>query len=113
MNDYILKHDISPTIEEIRKGLKLKAVSTIHEHLVSIKKKGYLSKNNSVKGLSIEEMGEQEFVKIPVIGVLIARKPTEADKKNPRAYFAMKVQGNNLAKVGIPDGSIVIFKFTK
>ncbi|OGG61572.1 hypothetical protein A3I46_03530 [Candidatus Kaiserbacteria bacterium RIFCSPLOWO2_02_FULL_54_13] len=114
VNDYILTHDISPTIEEVRKGLKLKAVSTIHEHLVSLKKKGYLSKsNNPVKGLSIEEMGKQKFIKVPIIGTLIARQLTEADKKDPRAYFALKVQGNNLAKVGIPDGLIVIFKFTK
>ena len=39
INSFINKNDISPTMEEIRKGLKLKAVSTVHEHIESLKEK--------------------------------------------------------------------------
>lgn len=45
ISSYIAENGISPTIEEIRKKLKLKAVSTIHEHINSLKNKGYLSKS--------------------------------------------------------------------
>ena len=47
INTYIAENGISPTIEEIRKKLKLKAVSTIHEHINSLMEKGYLSKSEN------------------------------------------------------------------
>lgn len=53
------------------------------------------------------------MVNIPIIGTLIARIPTEADKKDPRAYFALKVKDDNMSKDGIFKGDIVIAKFTK
>ena len=56
INTYIAENGISPTIEEIRKKLKLKAVSTIHEHINSLKEKGYLSKSeNSARSLVIRK----------------------------------------------------------
>lgn len=56
INAYISKNGISPTIEEIRKKLKLKAVSTIHEHINSLKEKGYLAKTeNSARNLVIRK----------------------------------------------------------
>ena len=39
INIYREENGISPTIEEIRKKLKLKAISTIHEHLNTLKEK--------------------------------------------------------------------------
>ena len=39
INIYISENGISPTIEEIKKKLKLKAVSTVHEHINSLKNK--------------------------------------------------------------------------
>lgn len=52
INIYLAENGIAPTIEEIRKKLKLKAVSTIHEHINSLKTKGYLSKSeNSARSI--------------------------------------------------------------
>jgi len=44
INTYLTENGISPTIDEIRKKLKLKAVSTVHEHINTLKEKGYLAK---------------------------------------------------------------------
>jgi SOS-response transcriptional repressor LexA len=56
IHTYISENGISPTIEEIRKKLKLKAVSTIHEHINSLKAKGYLSKSeNSARSLVVRK----------------------------------------------------------
>ena len=56
INTYITENGISPTIEEIRKKLKLKAISTIHEHINSLKEKGYLSgSENSARSLVIRK----------------------------------------------------------
>ena len=56
INIYIAENGISPTIEEVRKKLKLKAVSTVHEHINSLKEKGYLSKSeNSARSLLLRK----------------------------------------------------------
>lgn len=56
INTYIAENGISPTIEEIRKQLKLKAVSTVHEHINTLKEKGFLSKSeNSARSLVLRK----------------------------------------------------------
>ena len=56
ISTYISENGISPTIEEIRKELKLRAVSTIHEHINSLEAKGYLSKSeNSARSLVLRK----------------------------------------------------------
>jgi repressor LexA len=50
ITSYIAENGISPTIEEIRRKLKLKAVSTIHEHINSLKKKGSLQRKEILRG---------------------------------------------------------------
>jgi len=110
INTYIAENGISPTIEEIRKNLNLKAVSTIHEHINSLKEKGYLSKTeNSARSVKIKKKIKR-VVKIPIIGTLIARQPSDSDLKNSSAYFALRVTGNNMSEEGIFDGDIVVIK---
>lgn len=40
---FISEHRYSPTIREITKGLGLKSSSTVHGHLESMRKKGYIT----------------------------------------------------------------------
>jgi repressor LexA len=50
INKYISQNGLPPTIEEICRELKLKAVSTVHEHIKTLTQKGYLSKaDNSAR----------------------------------------------------------------
>ncbi len=78
INSYISENGISPTIEEIRKKLKLKAISTIHEHINSLKKKGYLSKSeNSARSLSPQKE-IKSILEIPLLGRIAAGYPIEA-----------------------------------
>jgi repressor LexA len=114
INSYISRNGISPTIEEIRKKLKLKAVSTIHEHINSLKEKGYLSKseNYSVRSLSVKKKIEK-VVQIPIVGKLIAWQPNIKTKKDSNVYFALRAEGNSMSEEGIFDGDIVIIKDKK
>ena len=123
INKYIAENGISPTIEEIRKSLKLKAVSTIHEHINSLKEKGYLSKSeNSQRGISPKKKISYIF-EIPILGRIAAGKPIEAieDKqdtislvnpniKNPKDHYALRVAGDSMIDEGIFDGDIVVIK---
>lgn len=110
INTYIAESGISPTIEEIRKNLNLKAVSTIHEHINSLKEKGYLSKsNNSARSIKIKKKIER-VIQIPIVGTLIARQPSNSELKSSDVYFALRVEGDNMSEEGIFEGDIVVIK---
>jgi DNA (cytosine-5)-methyltransferase 1 len=123
INTYISENGISPTIEEIRKKLKLKAVSTIHEHINSLKAKGYLSKSeNSARSLSLRKE-IKSILEIPIIGKIAAGYPIEAIEnfedtisivnpsiKTSEGYYALRVVGESMIDEGIFDGDIVVIK---
>jgi len=123
INTYISENGISPTIEEIRKELKLKAVSTIHEHINSLKEKGYLSKSeNSARSLSLKKQ-IKSVVEIPILGNIAAGQPIEAIEnkedvislvdpsiRNAKDYYALRVVGESMIDEGIFDGDIVVIK---
>ena len=100
---YLEKKGYAPSLQEIQKRFKLASVSTAHFHISKLQNEGYVTKQNG-KARSIK-------VTIPIIGNLIARKPTKKDLNDLEAYFAVKVNGDYLTKYGILDGSIVIVKF--
>lgn len=123
VNIYISENGISPTIEEIRKKLKLKAVSTVHEHINSLKKKGYISKSeNSARSLSTKKE-IKSIVEIPIVGKIAAGYPIEAIEniedsislvnpsiKTAEGYYALRVAGDSMIDEGIFNGDIVVIK---
>ncbi|NVN96600.1 MAG: transcriptional repressor LexA, partial [Bacteroidetes bacterium] len=120
---YIRENGVSPTIDEIRKKLKLKAVSTIHEHINALKEKGYISKSDNLSR-SIETNKENfKIIEIPIMGTIAAGYPIEAIEdrqdtisiinssiKSPKDYYALRVQGDSMIEEGIFNGDIVIIK---
>lgn len=123
INTYISENGISPTIEEIRKELKLKAVSTIHEHINSLETKGYISKSeNSARSLSLIKK-IKSVVEIPILGNISAGQPIEAIEnredfislvdpsiQNSKDYYALRVVGESMIDEGIFDGDVVVIK---
>ena len=121
---YISENGISPTIEELRKKLKLKAVSTVHGHLNSLEQKGYVSRDahSSSRNISLTKTTKQ-ILEIPILGRIAAGQPIEAiennldtvsvvdpDIKNTKDYYALKVVGDSMIDEGIFDGDIVVIK---
>ncbi len=123
INTYISENGISPTIDEIRKKLKLKAVSTVHEHITSLKEKGYLSKSdNLVRGFTLQKE-IKSILEIPIIGKIAAGQPIEAIEdfqetisiinpsiKNSKDHYALRVVGDSMIDEGIFSGDIVVIK---
>ena len=123
INSYINDNGISPTNDEIRKKFKLKAISTVHEHVNTLKEKGYISKSDNL-ARSIETNNITfRIIEIPVMGSIAAGQPIEAieDKqdtisivnpniKSPKDYYALRVQGESMIEEGIFDGDIVVIK---
>ena len=123
INIYIAENGISPTIEEVRKKLKLKAVSTVHEHINSLKEKGYLSKSeNSARSLLLRKE-IKSIVEIPIVGRIAAGYPIEAIEniedtisivnpsiKTSEEYYALRVVGESMIGEGSFDGDSVVIK---
>lgn len=125
LNTYISENGISPTMEEVRKKLKLKAISTVHEHVNSLKKKGYLSRTENLARSITLKKSIKTIIDIPIIGTIAAGQPMDATEYNHgfisipntnissqdvKNYYALKVTGDSMMDEGIFDGDTVIIK---
>lgn len=120
---YLSENGIAPTIEEIKKELKLKAVSTVHEHVASLIEKGYLYKSEkSARGITPTKI-IHAVVEIPILGRIKAGYPLEAieevedtisvlnpEIKTAEGHYALRVVGDSMIDDGIFDGDVVIIK---
>lgn len=123
VSHYLSENGISPTIEEIKSNLDLKAVSTIHEHIHTLIKKGYLSRTeHSTRSLTLKKKVNR-VLEIPVIGLIAAGDPILAvenpndsisivnqDLKVSDDLYALRVTGNSMIGEGIFHNDIVIIK---
>ena len=120
---YSDKKGFSPIHEEIAKKFKL-AVSTIHEHLSALERKGYIKKDPG-HARTIEAISPNKnsgLVKIPLLGTIAAGQPIEAvevpeeieipksDLPKQGNFFALKVAGDSMIDEGIFDGNTVIVR---
>ena len=121
ISKYITAHDYAPSLEEIKKHLRLSSVSTAHYHVQALQNMGYLRKeNNQPRALDVFSM--QKFIHIPLLGTIAAGQPIEAieDKESiaiPQSkikkggdYFALRVAGESMQDENINDGDVVIVR---
>ncbi len=116
------KNGFAPSLEEIKKHFHLHSVATIHQHLETLQKKGYLSKQkNQPRGIEIKK--KESMVQIPLLGTIAAGQPIEAieipdetititkDEIGKQGkHYALRVQGNSMINEGIFDGDIVVIR---
>ncbi len=118
INSYTDKKGYSPSLEEIRKGLGLNSISTIHQHIKELEKTGYINKKIRLHR-SIEV---PRYQAIFLMGTISAGGPIEAirDPKPievpqnmiPKGanYYALKIAGTSMIEDGIFDGDIIVVK---
>lgn len=115
------KKGFSPSLEEIKKHLKLSSVSTAHHHVKKLQEAGFLNKGeNSPRSISVYE--SQQMVKIPLMGIIAAGQPIEAIQVKetiaiPKTkvvkggnFYALRVAGNSMIDENINDGDVVLVK---
>lgn len=122
----------SPTLSEIAKGVKIKAVSTIHKHVQHLIEKDFLERisgagNNIVlreDGFNKMNPTEYPAVKlIPYWGVIAAGTPSidvepsltfmevpKAIHRDKDNLFALRVKGNSMEEDSILEGDTVIIQ---
>jgi SOS regulatory protein LexA len=125
--DYIKKFvkekDYAPSLEEIGKRFWL-AKSTVHQHIETLRAKGYLKKiDNQPRSIELNEKKKKfDLVEVPLLGIIAAGEPIEAFEdpetiEVPKSqlsktgeHFALKVQGDSMIDEGIFDGDTVVIR---
>lgn len=119
---FIKEHDYAPLLKEIRKHFHLNSVATIHEHIVGLREKGYLRKDDNQPRAIEPNDRRNGIVEIPLLGYIAAGEPIEAIESpetlevqetmlaKSGKHFALKVKGDSMVNEGIFDGDTVIVR---
>jgi len=121
----ILSKGYPPSVREICDAVKLKSTSSVHAHLESLEKYGYI-RRDATKPRAIEiiddtfNLTRRELVNVPIIGRVAAGEPLLAVENIenyfpiPAEYmpkndtFMLIVKGDSMINVGIHDGDMIV-----
>ena len=125
MKNEILNRGFPPSVREICEAVELKSTSSVHAHLETLEKNGYI-RRDPTKPRTIEILDDnfnllrREMVNVPVVGTVTAGQPILA-VENIESYFPLpaefmpnqqcfilNVQGESMVNAGILDGDQVL-----
>ena len=121
IHTYSKKKEYGPSLNEIKKHLRLSSVSTAHFHVTKLRDLGYLTKEEN-KPRSIEAFGYEAMLKIPLLGTIAAGQPIEAIQNSetiavPKSkippsseVYALRVVGNSMIGENINDGDVILVR---
>ncbi len=121
----IISKGYPPAVREICEAVKLKSTSSVHSHLETLEKNGYI-RRDPTKPRAIEivddgfNLSRRDLVNIPIVGVVTAGQPILA-VENIEGYFPMpaedipnaetfmlRVKGESMINAGIFDGDKIL-----
>ena len=127
MKSEILSKGYPPSVREICEAVNLKSTSSVHAHLETLEKNGYI-KRDATKPRAIEiidddfNLTRREVVNVPLIGTVAAGQPILAEE-NIEDYFPIPVEmmpnqdcfmltvkGESMINAGIFNGDKVLVK---
>lgn len=124
IKEEILKRGYPPAVREICEAVNLRSTSSVHSHLETLEKNGYIRRDPS-KPRAIEicddsfQLVRTEMVSLPVVGQVAAGQPILATQNIdsyfplPAEYvpggesFILKVKGDSMINVGIFNGDYI------
>jgi repressor LexA len=116
---FISENGYSPSVREICAAVGLKSTSSVHAHINTLERLGYLKKN-SLKNRAIAPSNTARYMDVPIIGAVTAGVPMFAaesvegyfplpqDFARNKALFMLTVSGDSMINAGIFDGDYVI-----
>jgi len=129
--DYLVafetKHGYAPSFEEIGKGLKLTSLATVHKHISTLEKKGFIrrgyNQSRSIEILQLpksvkEQVMDRRTLELPLLGRIAAGRPLEAvedretlslgDFARGGNSFVLQVKGSSMIEDHIMDGDFIV-----
>ena len=126
----IINRGFPPAVRDICEAVGLKSTSSVHSHLETLEKNGYIRRDPS-KPRAIEilddnfNMLRREMVNVPVLGRVAAGQPILAEE-NIESYFPipaefipdtdafmLKVKGDSMVNAGIFENDRLLVKCQK
>ena len=123
----IMTQGYPPSVRDICQAVNLKSTSSVHAHLESLEKNGYI-RRDPTKSRTIEiiddnfNLSRREVVNIPLLGQVAAGQPLLAVENIteyfpiPSEYmpsgevFMLKVKGDSMINMGIYEGDQIIVR---
>ena len=129
IKETILKKGYPPTVREICEAVRLKSTSSVHSHLETLERNGYI-RRDPTKPRAMEILDDtfaltrREMVQVPLIGAVAAGQPILAEENIEEYFpipaelmpnnqtFMLRVKGDSMINAGIFDGDRVIVEQT-
>src|SRR5712664_198048 len=134
--DYLVafetKHGYAPSFEEIGKGLKLTSLATVHKHITTLEKKGFIRRGyNQSRSIEIvqlpksvkDQVNDRKMQELPLVGRIAAGRPLEAVEERETISlgdfarggnsFVLQVKGSSMIEDHIMDGDYVVCEQTQ
>ncbi len=129
---FLNKRGYSPSFEEIGRSLKLNSLATVHKHITTLERKGFIrrgyNQSRSIEVLQLpkpvrEQVLDRHTVELPLHGRIAAGRPLEAiedrqmvslgDFARSDRTFVLQVKGNSMIEDHILDGDYVVVEPTQ
>ena len=121
----LLAKGYPPSVREICEAVHLKSTSSVHSHLETLEKNGYIrrdpTKPRAIEILDDEfNLARREMVNIPIVGTVTAGEPILAvenitgyfpvpSELMPNAeLFMLAVRGESMINAGIDEGDLLV-----
>ena len=111
------QYGVPPSVREICAATGLKSTSTVHAHLKTLERLGYITREAGLNR-SIRVEGETPAAQVPILGKVTAGMPILAvediegyipfPQKAGKELFALHVSGLSMRDAGILDGDYVV-----
>jgi repressor LexA len=129
---FLNKNGYSPSFEEIAGSLKLTSLATVHKHLSTLEKKGFIrrgyNQSRSIEVMQLpkpirEQLLDRHVVELPLAGRIAAGRPLEAveeretislaDFARGQNTYVLQVRGESMRDDHILDGDYIVVEQTQ
>lgn len=130
--DFLREHGYSPSFQEIARGMGLSSLATVHKHILTLERKGFLRRGYN-QSRSVEPgprylqearraRQDRARAELPLLGRIAAGQPVEAleqpstislgDFTGHKDVFVLQVKGDSMIEEHILDGDYILVEKT-
>jgi len=132
ISDFVQRNGYSPSYDEIRLGMRLNSLATVHKHITNLEKKGLLTRDyNRSRSIDLlpprgrlkQAMSVNTTMVLPLLGRIAAGQPIEAvenpetislaDFVRSKEVFVLEVRGDSMQDEHILSGDYVLVEKAK
>src|SRR6202167_5139886 len=129
---FVNKHGYSPSFEEIARALRLTSLATVHKHISTLERKGFIRRGyNQSRSIEVthlpksvrEQVQERNSTELPMAGRIAAGRPLEAVEDRETFSlaefarggnsFVLQVKGNSMMDDHILNGDYIVVEQTQ